>query len=41
MPTPRAAFFSAASERGFVPQCTDFATLDERLSSGRVTGYVR
>ena len=40
MPTPRSAFLSAAIERGYVHQCTDFKTLDERLSSGRVTGYI-
>jgi tyrosyl-tRNA synthetase len=40
MPTPRSAFLSTAIERGFVHQCTDFDTLDDRLSSGRVTGYV-
>ena len=40
MPTPRSAFLSAAIERGFLHQCTDFKTLDERLSSGRVTGYI-
>src|SRR4029077_18836262 len=40
MPGPRSAFLRTALERGFVHQCTDFKTLDERLSSGRVTGYV-
>ena len=40
MPTPRPSFLSAAIERGFVHQCTDLKTLDERLSSGRVTGYI-
>jgi tyrosyl-tRNA synthetase len=40
MPTPRSTFLSAAIERGFVHQCTDFETLDERLSSGHVTGYI-
>src|SRR4029077_5436134 len=39
MPGPRSAFLRTALERGFVHQCTDFKTLDERLSSGRVTGY--
>src|SRR5438552_10616068 len=40
MPTPRSAFLSTAIERGFVHQCTDFETLDERLGGGRVTGYI-
>src|SRR5437667_11007474 len=40
MPTPRSAFLSTATERGFVHQCTDFETLDQRLRSGRVTGYI-
>jgi tyrosyl-tRNA synthetase len=40
MQAPRSAFLSAAIERGFVHQCTDLETLDERLSSGRVTGYI-
>src|SRR5690349_12241759 len=40
MPTPRSSFLSAAIERGFVYQCTDLETLDERLSSGRVVGYI-
>src|SRR6266478_65797 len=40
MSTPRSAFLAAAIERGFVHQCTDFETLDERLRNGRVTGYV-
>src|SRR5207237_8613051 len=40
MQTPRSAFLSAAIERGFVHQCTDLETLDERLSGGRVTGYI-
>jgi tyrosyl-tRNA synthetase len=40
MSTPRSAFLATATERGFVHQCTDFETLDERLGSGRVTGYL-
>jgi tyrosyl-tRNA synthetase len=40
MPTSRSAFLATATERGFVHQCTDFETLDERLSNGRVTGYI-
>ena len=40
MSTLRSAFLSAATERGFVHQCTDFETLDERLRKGRVIAYV-
>ena len=40
MSTPRSAFLAAATERGFVHQCTDFETLDARLRGGRVTAYV-
>ena len=40
MSTPRSTFLSAATERGFVHQCTDFETLDERLRKGRVIAYV-
>jgi tyrosyl-tRNA synthetase len=40
MPTPRSTFLSTAIERGFLHQCTDFASLDERLHGGRVTGYL-
>src|SRR5712692_1609922 len=40
MRTPRSAFLSTAIERGFVHQCTDLETLDERLRDGRVTGYI-
>jgi tyrosyl-tRNA synthetase len=40
MSTPRSTFLVTATERGFVHQCTDFETLDERLRSGRVTGYI-
>ncbi len=40
MATLRSSFLAAAIERGFVHQCTDFETLDERLRNGRVTGYV-
>jgi tyrosyl-tRNA synthetase len=36
----RSAFLATAIERGFVHQCTDFETLDERLGGGRVTGYI-
>ncbi len=40
MSTRRSAFLAAATERGFVHQCTDFETLDERLRGGRVIGYI-
>jgi tyrosyl-tRNA synthetase len=40
MSTPRSAFLSTAIERGFVHQSTDLETLDERLSGGRVIGYI-
>jgi tyrosyl-tRNA synthetase len=40
MSTPRSSFLKAASERGFVHQCTDFDELDKRLGAGRVTAYV-
>ena len=40
MSTLRSPFLSAATERGFVHQCTDFETLDERLRKGRVIAYV-
>jgi tyrosyl-tRNA synthetase len=40
MSTHRSSFLAAAIERGFLHQCTDFETLDERLRNGRVTGYI-
>ena len=40
MSTPRSSFLAAAIERGFVHQCTDFETLDERLRNGGVAGYI-
>jgi len=40
MSTPRSTFLSTAIERGFVHQCTDFVSLDERLRTGRVTAYI-
>jgi tyrosyl-tRNA synthetase len=40
MPTPRSTFLSTAVERGFIHQCTDFESLDERLRDTRVTGYI-
>src|SRR5215472_13622074 len=39
MSTARSAFLSAATERGFVHQCTDTEALDERLSAGDVVAY--
>jgi tyrosyl-tRNA synthetase len=40
MSTPRSTFLSTATERGYIHQCTDFETLDQRLHSRRVTGYI-
>ena len=40
MSNTRSAFLAAASERGFIHQCTDLAALDERLASGPVTAYI-
>jgi tyrosyl-tRNA synthetase len=40
MSTPCSTFLSTAIERGFVHQCTDFESLDERLRSGRVASYI-
>src|SRR5215469_13060085 len=40
MSTPRSSFLTAATERGFVHQCTDLEALDERLGTGRLTAYV-
>src|SRR6266478_3588265 len=36
----RSAFLTAATERGFVHQCTDLETLDARLGAGVVTAYI-
>src|SRR5436190_1745943 len=36
----RSAFLTAATERGFIPQCTDLEALDARLAAGVVTAYV-
>src|SRR5229473_7120548 len=36
----RSAFLTAATERGFIHQCTDLAALDARLRAGAVTAYV-
>jgi tyrosyl-tRNA synthetase len=40
MSSLRSPFLSAASERGFVHQCTDVEGLDKRLCEARVTAYV-
>ena len=40
MSTYRSAFLRTAIERGYIHQCTDFAALDDRLSSGVVTAYI-
>jgi tyrosyl-tRNA synthetase len=40
MSTPRSTFLSTAIKRGFIHQCTDFESLDERLRNERVTAYV-
>jgi tyrosyl-tRNA synthetase len=34
------SFLAAATERGYVHQCTDAATLDARLAAGPVTAYI-
>src|SRR5437763_11984219 len=36
----RSAFLAAATERGFVHQCTDLEALDARLAAGPVTAYI-
>jgi tyrosyl-tRNA synthetase len=40
MSNPSSAFLAAATERGFIHQCTDFAALDARLAEGTVTAYL-
>ena len=40
MSIPGSPFLAAALERGFVHQCTDMETLDERLRAGRLVAYV-
>ncbi len=37
---PRSPFLATAFERGYVHQCTDLETLDQRLAAGSVTAYV-
>ena len=40
MSTLHSPFLIAATERGFIHQCTDLAALDARLTKERVTAYV-
>jgi tyrosyl-tRNA synthetase len=40
MSTPRSSFLQAATERGFIHQCTDLEALDRCLLEGPVTAYV-
>jgi tyrosyl-tRNA synthetase len=40
MSTPRSEFLKTLTERGFIHQCTDLTTLDERLSAGPIAAYV-
>ncbi len=40
MSTQRSAFLAAATERGYIHQCTDLEALDARLGSGAVTAYI-
>jgi tyrosyl-tRNA synthetase len=40
MSTPRSEFLKTLTERGFIHQCTDLTTLDERLSAGSIAAYV-
>ncbi|MGH7047874.1 MAG: tyrosine--tRNA ligase [Stellaceae bacterium] len=40
MAIPRSLFLQAATERGFIHQCTDLAALDTLFCEGRVTAYV-
>jgi tyrosyl-tRNA synthetase len=39
MSTLRSSFLAAATERGYIHQCTDFEALDARLFDGRVIAY--
>lgn len=36
----KSSFLQEMLDRGFIHQCTDFKTLDERMSSGVVTAYL-
>ena len=40
MSAHHSSFLATARERGFIHQCTDLETLDQRLSGGRVTAYL-
>src|SRR3954470_5044779 len=40
MAEPRSPFLVAATQRGFIHQCTDLEALDQRLLAGPVTAYV-
>jgi tyrosyl-tRNA synthetase len=40
MSTPRSPFLTTALERGFIHQCTDLESLDERLLADRLVAYV-
>lgn len=40
MSSYKSDFLNVMEERGFIAQCSDFDLLDERLSSGTVTGYI-
>ncbi len=37
---PKSDFLRVLSERGFIHQCSDFAGLDEKARTGRITAYV-
>ena len=40
MTQPKSEFLRAASERGFIHQCTDTDALDDLASNGIVTAYI-
>jgi tyrosyl-tRNA synthetase len=40
MSTARSEFLKAATELGYIHQCTDWEALDARLAAGIVTGYI-
>jgi tyrosyl-tRNA synthetase len=40
MSTAKSPFLTAAIERGYIHQCTDFEALDDRLAAGPVVAYV-
>src|SRR5438552_14407069 len=39
-PAAKSEFLKAATERGYIHQCTDWEALDSRLAAGTVTGYI-